>query len=84
MSKRYSSYSFHPMSAKFYENIGWYGGREAITFLAIGQVLTLLWHFEILTWESMGKPETWSISKTVDRRAKWTNIWDSGSYSTYM
>ena len=26
-------------------------------FLAIDQVLKILWHFEILTWESMGKPK---------------------------
>ena len=47
MSKRYS-YIFRPMStkfSKFYEDI------QAITILEIGQVLPVLWHFEILTWE---------------------------------
>ena len=33
ISKRYSSYSFHPMSAKRYEDIGYYGGIQVITFL---------------------------------------------------
>ena len=36
-----------------------------------------IWHFEILTWESIGKPKMWNISKTSDRRAKRTKIWDS-------
>ncbi len=53
-------------------------------FLAIGQVLKNLWHFEILTWELMGKPKIWNISKTADRRAKRMIIWDSGCYSAYM
>ncbi len=33
ISKRYSSYSFHPMSAKLYEDIGCHSGIQAITFL---------------------------------------------------
>ena len=53
-------------------------------FLAISQVLKILCHFEILTWESMGKPKMWNISKTANPRAKWTKIWDSGSYSVYV
>ena len=32
-------------------------------FLAIGQVLKRLWHFEILAWESMGKPKMWILSR---------------------
>ena len=31
--KRYSSYSFCPMSVKRYEDIGYYGGIQAVTFL---------------------------------------------------
>ena len=58
----------------------WWNTWLAITFLAIGQVLKILWHFEILTWESMGKPKMWNISKTANCRAKRTKIWDSGSY----
>ncbi len=53
-------------------------------FLAIAQVLKLLWHFEILTWGSMGKPKMWNISKTANHRAKRMKIWDSGSYSAYV
>ena len=33
ISKPYSSYSFQPMSAKFYEDSGYHGGIQAITFL---------------------------------------------------
>ena len=31
----------------------------------------------------MGKPKMWNISKTADRRAKWTKIWVSGYYSAH-
>ncbi len=31
-----------------------------------------------------GKPEEWEISKTADRRAKRTKIWDLGYYSAHM
>ncbi len=53
-------------------------------FLAIGEVLKILWHFKILTWESMGKPKMWNISKTAIRRAKRTKIWDSACHSAYV
>ncbi len=33
ISKHYSSYSFHLMSVKLYEDIGFHGGIQAITFL---------------------------------------------------
>ncbi len=33
ISKRYSYYSFHPMSVNLYEDIGYHGGIQAITFL---------------------------------------------------
>ena len=33
ISKRYYSYSFHPMSAKLYEDVDYHGGIQAITFL---------------------------------------------------
>ncbi len=33
ISKRYSILQFHPMSAKLYEDIGYHGGTQAITFL---------------------------------------------------
>ena len=32
----------------------------------------------------MGRPKMLNISKTANRRAKQTKIWDSGSYSAYM
>ncbi len=38
ISKRYSS-SFHPMSAKLYEDIGYHGGIQAVTFLGNRQSL---------------------------------------------
>ena len=53
-----SSYSFHKISVKLYVDITCYGGIRAITFLAISQVLKFLCHFQILTWESMGKSLT--------------------------
>ena len=31
----------------------------------------------------MGKPKIWNISKTADRRAKWTKTWVSGYYSAH-
>ncbi len=57
ISKRYSSCNFHLMSVKLYENIGYHGGIQAVTFLGNRPSFTNLWHFEILTWESMGKPK---------------------------
>ncbi len=33
ISKRFSFHSFHPMSVKLYEDIGYYGGIQAITSL---------------------------------------------------
>ncbi len=48
-------------------------------FLEIGEVFKILWHFEILTWESMGTPKMWKILQTTGRRAKRTKICDSGA-----
>ena len=48
-------------------------------YLTISQVLKKLCYFEILTWESVGKPKMSNISKTANRRAKWTKMWDSGT-----
>ncbi len=45
-SKHYSSYSFHPLSVKRYEDIGYYGGIQAIGFLGNRPILL---YFEILT-----------------------------------
>ncbi len=41
-----ASYSFHPISAKLYADIGNHGTTQALFFLVIGQFLTILWHFE--------------------------------------
>ena len=46
------------------------GECRLLLFLTTGQVLQNLWHFEILTLESLGKPKMWNISKTTDRIAK--------------
>ncbi len=46
------------------------GECRLLLFLAIGQVLQNLWHFEILTLESVGKPKMWNISNIADSRAK--------------
>ncbi len=52
-SKDDYSHCFHPVSAELI--IGYLGGIQAITFLAIGHVLTVLWHFASLIYESMEK-----------------------------
>ncbi len=83
ISKRHS-YSFYPIWAKLYDNKAVIRVYKFMDILAICQKLQILWHFEILTWESMGKPKLWNISKTADRRAKRTKIWDSGYYSAHM
>ncbi len=38
ISKCFSSYSFHRISAKLHEYIGYHGEIQAITFRGIGQV----------------------------------------------
>ncbi len=60
------------------------GECRVLLFLATGQVLQNIWHFEILTLESMGRPKMWYILKTADRRAKRRKMWDSGYYSTHI
>ncbi len=57
-----------------YEDIGYHGGIQAINFLAIGQVLEILCHIEILTWEAIGNPKMWNILKLAYRRAKHENL----------
>ena len=73
------------MSAKLYEDIGYHGGIQGITFLGNRPHFKLLWHFEILTWGSMGKPKICNISKTDNHKAKWPKIWDTAGYrSTHI
>ena len=55
ISKRFSSYSFHMMSVKLYEEITYHDGIQAITFLGNQP--------SFKTWGSMGKPKMWNISK---------------------
>ncbi len=72
------------MSAKLYEDIGYHGRIQTITFLGNRPGFKKMWHFEILTWESMGKPKMWNISKKSNRRAKGTKKWDSMYYISHM
>ena len=55
ISKLYSSYSFPPMPSKLHEAIGYHRGIQAIICLDNQPSLKILWHFEILTWESVVK-----------------------------
>ena len=78
IQKRYS-YSFHPMSAKRYEGIGYHQGIQAITFLGNQSNFKhgTLWFFQILTWQSMIKiRKLCNILKTADRTAKRMKLWD--------
>ncbi len=59
------------------------GECRLLFFLAIGPSLQNLWHFKILTLESMGKLKIWNISKRADRRAKRAKTLDSGYYRTH-
>ncbi len=65
ISNHYSSCSFHPMSTKLYEDIGDHGGIQSITSLGQKKKKSAkkMLHFEILTWESMGKPKMCILSR---------------------
>ncbi len=52
-----------------------------ILFLAIGQVLKILWHFEILNWEN---PKICNILKTADLSVKRLKIWKPGVVSFHV
>ncbi len=67
------------MSAKLCEDISYHGGIQAITFLGNRPNLKILRHFEILTWEPMGKPKMWNISKTDNHRVKRTKFGTQGT-----
>ncbi len=64
------------MSATLYEDItsSCHGGIQAVTFLGYRPSFNKFVALEILTWESMGKPKMWNISKTATRRVKWPNF----------
>ncbi len=72
------------MSAKLYEDIIYHGGIQAVTFLGNRPSFKNLGHFEIFTWELMGKFKMWNISKTANRTGKRTKILDSVYYSAHM
>ncbi len=55
ISRRYFSYTFDPISAKHYDDIAYYGGIQAITFRGNWPRFKSFWHFDILTWHSIGK-----------------------------
>ena len=57
ISKRYTSYSFIQSEPNFMTNkaVVITKCNKVINVLAICQKLKMLWHFEILTWKSMGK-----------------------------
>ena len=79
IQKRYSSYSFHPKSIKFYKNVGYYRGIHAVTFFYNQLSLKKVCHFEILTWESKGNHKMPNILKTAGCREKRMKSWDSQS-----
>ncbi len=55
ISQHYFSYIFHPTLPKLYEGIATIGEYQLLLFSAVGKSFKKMWHFEILTWESMGK-----------------------------
>ena len=55
-----------------------------ITFLAIGQVLSILWHFEILTSGQLENRIMCNILKTAYHRTKQIKIWDSMAICAYV
>ncbi len=55
IQKRYSSYSFYPMSANSMRTLATMEEYRLLRLVAIDRVLKTLWYFEIFTWESMGK-----------------------------
>ena len=79
ISKHYSYYSFHLMSDKLYQDIGYHGGTQTITFVANrpSKNFVILWNFNMCV---NGKPKMWNMWKTANRRAKRTKIWDLRYY----
>ncbi len=52
--------------------------HRLLLFLATCQVLKFLWHFENITWESMGKEKGWPYSETEENLGlevlQWTYV----------
>ena len=85
ISKRYFSNRFLWITSKLYEEIAYHRGIQAITFLDSQPSLTnWIWHFESLTWESMGKSKMWNFWKTADSRAKRTKLWVWTHYTVHI
>ncbi len=81
ISKRYFSYSFHQMSIKVNQGIGYHGGIQAISFL--GNRLSFFQNFvalRILTWDSMGKSQNGQYLEN-GRDSSQEYAWISGSKS---
>ncbi len=73
MSKYYFYKFFYPISAKHNEDVGFYRGMQAISFL--GKQLSFI-NFNI--WAGVnGNCNCAIILKTSGRRVKQMNIWDS-------
>ncbi len=54
-----------------------------LLFLAIGQVLKILWYLKFNIGVN-GKSETVQYLENTDRRVKWIKIWDSQSPKLLM
>ncbi len=73
ISKRYS-YIFIKMSLKLYEDIGYHGGIQAVTFSWQSAKFKKKKNFKHGSqWENL---EMCNILKMAERRAKWMKIWD--------
>ncbi len=59
------------MSGKRYEDTAYHSGIQANTFLGNRpSVRNCVWHFEILTRDSVGNLKMWNISKTANEISK--------------
>ncbi len=78
-SKSYSSYSLIQYQPNGMRALGTTGEYRLLLFLVIDQVLEMLWHFEILAWESSVQ-----YLENGDRSAKRVKMWDSQSNILHM
>ncbi len=77
ISKCYS-YSFHPMSIKLHEDIGYHWGIQAVTFLGnrrSSKKIVALWN--LINGNQWENHKMCNTLKTADRRANRMKIWDS-------
>ncbi len=78
----YGAGNFKRLPLQFLSNLGQTLSRHCLPyrlliFLAMSQLLQILWYFEILAWENPKICNRAFILKTADHRAKRMNIWDS-------